>query len=143
MVKNVQLKTILIFAIITTILITGLSVYFLMHLQKIDASLTTQIATQSEEVQDVVSYTKEAIENGRLLFIYAIFAFLLIAIAIAVFVTTKVTKPINKLITSAKKIAAGEEVKIEKSSNGKEDKEINELVDAFRVNDNRVKRKFK
>lgn len=143
MVKNVQLKTILIFAIITTILITGLSVYFLMHLQEIDASLTEQVSAQSGEVQDVVTYTKEAIENGRLLFIYAIFAFLLIAVAVAVFVTTKVTKPINKLITTAKRIAAGEEVKIERNTNRKEDKEVNELVDAFGLMTTELKENLK
>ena len=93
MVKNVQIKIILIFTIITTVLITGLSIYFLLNLQNINIKLTTQ------PIQEVIDYTNTFIANGKILTIYAIFAFLLIAIVIAIFITKKVTKPINKLIS--------------------------------------------
>ncbi len=126
MVKNVQIKIILIFTIITTVLITGLSIYFLLNLQNINIKLTTQ------SIQEVIDYTNTFIANGKILTIYAIFAFLLIAIVIAIFITKKVTKPINKLISSAKKIAAGEEIQIGKDIET-QDKEVNEIVDAFGI----------
>ena len=126
MVKNVQIKIILIFTIITTVLITGLSIYFFFFLQNINIKLTTQ------PIQEVIDYTNTFIANGKILTIYAIFAFLLIAIVIAIFITKKVTKPINKLISSAKKIAAGEEIQIGKDIET-QDKEVNEIVDAFGI----------
>ncbi|MCI8482141.1 MAG: hypothetical protein HFJ27_03530 [Clostridia bacterium] len=135
MVKNVQLKIILIFTILTTILITGISLYFLTYLQDIN------IQVLNDQSQEIIT-NQNKIEQGTLLTIYAIFGFCLISVVISVFVTAKVTNPINKLITSAKRIAAGEEVEIKKIEQ-QEDKQVNELVDAFRTYDYRIKGKFK
>ena len=125
MIKNIQLKIILIFTIITVILITGFSVYFLNNLQNI----RTQ-ASAIENAEQLVNSTKQVIDKGIIFTIFAIVAFCIIATVIAIFITKKVTNPINKLISSAKRIAAGEEVEI-KQITKKEDKEVSELVGAF------------
>jgi two-component system sensor histidine kinase VicK len=121
MVKNVQLKMILIFTILATILITGIGMYFLVNLQNINNQI---IAVENQE--EVVSQISNVISQGTGIVAYTIFAFALVSICVAIFVTAKVTYPINKLISSAKKIAAGEEVEIKEI--GEKD---NELVDAF------------
>ncbi len=125
MIKNVQLKIILIFTIITVILITGFSIYFLTNLQQIH----TQIGS-IENTEQLINSTKQIIDKGILLAILSIIAFCIIAAMIAIFITKKVTNPINRLISSAKRIAAGEEVEI-KQSTKKEEKEVSELVGAF------------
>ena len=125
MIKNVQLKIILIFTIITVILITGFSLYFLTNLQQIH----TQIGS-IENTEQLINSTKQIIDKGILLAILSIIAFCIIAAMIAIFITKKVTNPINRLISSAKRIAAGEEVEI-KQNTKKEEKEVSELVGAF------------
>ena len=125
MIKNIQLKIILIFTIITVILITGFTVYFLTNLQNIHTQ-----ASAIENAEQLVNSTKQVIDKGIIFTIFAIVAFCIIATVIAIFITKKVTNPINKLISSAKRIAAGEEVEI-KQITKKEDKEVSELVGAF------------
>ena len=125
MIKNVQLKIILIFTIITVILITGFSLYFLTNLQEIHKQAST-----IQNAEQLINSTKQIIDKGILLAILSIIAFCIIATIIAIFITKKVTNPINRLISSAKRIAAGEEVEI-KQSTKKEEKEVSELVGAF------------
>jgi len=125
MIKNIQLKIILIFTIITVILITGFTVYFLTNLQNIHTQ-----ASAIENAEQLVNSTKQVIDKGTIFTVFAIVAFCIIATVIAIFITKKVTNPINKLISSAKRIAAGEEVEI-KQITKKEDKEVSELVGAF------------
>lgn len=125
MIKNIQLKIILIFTIITVILITGFSLYFLTNLQEIHTQMSA-----IENTEQLLNNTKQIIDKGTIFTIFSIFAFCVIATVIAIFITKKVTNPINKLISSAKRIAAGEEVEIKQSAK-KEDKEVGELVGAF------------
>lgn len=125
MIKNIQLKIILIFTIITVILITGFSVYFLTNLQNIHTQ-----ASAIENAEQLVNSTKQVIDKGTIFTVFAIVAFCIIATVIAIFITKKVTNPINRLISSAKRIAAGEEVEL-KQITKKEDKEVSELVGAF------------
>lgn len=125
MVKNVQLKIILIFTVLTIVLITGISAYFLHQLQDINAQIV-----QEANKEQLASETSDIVKQGTWFMIYAIVGFCLIATVVFGFITAKVTKPINKLISSAKRIAAGEEVEIKKVGQ-KEDKQVNELVDAF------------
>lgn len=125
MIKNIQLKIILIFTIITVILITGFSLYFLTNLQEIHTQAST-----IQNAEQLINSTKQIIDKGSLLAIVSIIAFCIIAAIIAIFITKKVTNPINRLISSAKRIAAGEEVEI-KQSTKKEEKEVSELVGAF------------
>ncbi|MBO5479117.1 MAG: PAS domain-containing protein [Clostridia bacterium] len=111
MVKNVQLKIILIFTIITIILLTGVSLYFLHNVQNIN----TQIALLENKIE-LANQTKNLIEQGTLLTICSIAIFCFIVILIA-FITAKVTTPMNKLISSAKRIAENEEGEISRQKN--------------------------
>ena len=115
MVKNVQLKIILIFAIIATVLLVGISTYFLVNLRDINNFLLTQ----NSDIQQATSKIAETINQGGLLSIYLVFAFLVISIVIAIFVVTKITIPMNRLIDSARKIATGEEVRFGKEKKKK------------------------
>ena len=125
MIKNIQLKIILIFTIITIILITGFSLYFLTNLQKIHTQAST-----IENVEPLLNSTKQIIDKGTVYTIVGICLFCVISIIISIVIKKKFTNPINKLISNAKRIAAGEEVEIKQSAK-KEEKEVSELVGAF------------
>ena len=125
MIKNIQLKIILIFTIITVILIISFSLYFLLNLQDIHTQAST-----IQNADQLINTTKQIIDKGIIFTVFAIFAFCAIAIVVAIFITKKITNPINRLISSAKRIAAGEEVEI-KQTTKKGEKEVSELVGAF------------
>lgn len=119
MLKNVQLKIILILTIISVILIAGIGAYFIISLQ----ATYTNIASINN-IETIQSNISDILNHGTMLVIYALFAIIVIAIGIAVFVITKITMPINRLIDSARKVATGEESKIDQNKNAKEVDEI-------------------
>ncbi len=119
MLKNIQLKIILILTIISVILIAGIGAFFIINLQ------TTYINIASiNNIETIQNNILDILNHGTMLSIYALFAIIVIAIGIAVFVITKITMPINRLIDSAKKVATGEDTHVEQNKNAKEVDEI-------------------
>ncbi len=119
MIKNVQLKIIFILTIIAVILIGGVGTFFLLNLQTIYIDIASK--NNIEELQNQIS---TLIHNGTILSVYAVVSFIIIFIGITIFVITKITMPLNRLIDSAKKVATGEEAKIKEQKNTKEVDEI-------------------
>ncbi len=115
MIKNVQLKIILILTIIAVILIAGIGAYFVISLQ------TTYLNLASINNIDVIgSELSATIHNGIMLSIYATLSIIIISVVITIYVITKITMPINRLIDSAKKVATGEDTKIQDNKTSKE-----------------------
>lgn len=123
MIKNIQLKIIIILTLIGIVIIAGIGGYFLINLQTIylDISSVNNINVIQSDLSNMIS-------KGLWLSIYAGFAFLVIAIGIAIYVITKIAMPINRLIDSARKVATGEETKIEEP---KKPKEVDGIADAI------------
>lgn len=123
MIKNVQLKIIIILAIVGIAIIAGIGGYFLINLQTIYLNMPSV-----NNINVIQSDLANMINKGLGISIYAGFAFLVIAIGIAIYVITKITLPINRLIDSARKVATGEETKIEEQ---KKPKEVDGIADAI------------
>ena len=119
--KNIQLKTVIIFTILGIVAIVGLGAYFLINIQDTYNVINNVENITKQETLDILSNLNE---EGTIIAIYALVAFLIIAIGIAVYIVTKVTMPLNRLIDSAKKVATGEEAKLEDKKNAKEVDEI-------------------
>lgn len=119
MIKNVQLKIIIILTLISIALLAGLGAYFIINLETmVSQNIDTQIL---ENIQSII-------HNGKIISIYLIFAISVIAIGITIFVITKITLPINRLIDSAKKVATGEETN---DNENKTAKEVDEIAGAI------------
>jgi len=112
MIKNSQLKIILILTVIALTLIAGLGAYFLVNLNAIYST--------SVEIEITKNSLSMLINHGKIISISAVVAFIIITIAITIFVITKITMPMNRLIDSAKKVATGEDTKIKENKNSKE-----------------------
>lgn len=98
MIKNIGLRNILIIATITIILITGISVYFVIELQPInnlDQQYTSQLAKQIQATSIII-----------------LTVFSALVITLAIYTNKKINKSANKLVESTEKISAGEDVKI-------------------------------
>ncbi|MCI8352949.1 MAG: cell wall metabolism sensor histidine kinase WalK [Clostridia bacterium] len=123
MIKNVQLKIIIILTIIGIAIIAGIGGYFLINLQTIYLNMPS-----ANNINAIQSDLANMINKGLGISIYAGFAFLVVAIGIAIYVITKITLPINRLIDSARKVATGEETKIEEP---RKPKEVDGIADAI------------
>lgn len=124
MLKNVQLKIILIFSIIGIILISAFGSFVVMNLRQIGA----------EQVDIEVQ-----IQNVKIVTIILIFAYGIMCIVIGMFVSKAILDPISRLIDSAPRIAAGENVNISDSPEGKKKTEVDELTNAFSLMTNELR----
>ena len=136
MIKNVQLKIILIFSILGIILIGGVGIAFIYNLQNIDLSLLAQSEEQLIKYQELIN---TQIHNIRLITIILISVYGLISILIGIFVAKVILDPIAKLIDSAPKIASGESLGLE---NGKKTN-VDELTGAFNLMTNELRENLK
>ena len=131
MLKNVQLKIILIFSILGILLIGSIGVVFIYNLQQINIVEITQNYEQIEQYKNIISVQ---IQNVRMVTIILISVFGLISIMIGIFVSKVILDPITKLIDTAPKIAAGENININ-TGEGK----VDELTSAFNLMTNELK----
>ena len=126
MIKNIQIKIILIFFILGILMIGSLSLFHVIMLEKMNQSIIREDIVEQVELQGTI--TKQ-IEQTEIISIIAIGIFAIIALLVGYYMSKSVIKPINKLIESAEKIASGEDIEIDNSSNKKT--EIDDLVNAF------------
>ena len=121
MLKNVQLKIILIFGVIGVILISMIGAFYGLSLK---------------EVASVEGYTdviKTQIENIKYITIIAIVLYGVITILISIFISKVIINPINKLIKDAPRIAAGENINIVDKNESKKKTQVDELTNAFEI----------
>ena len=157
MIKNIQLKIVLIFFIIGTIIILGLGSFFYLTLtkiqiddykvmeneivQNIDNSQieNNQITNNEEEnINNDFAIKKEniamahEIENLKNVMLIVLAVYGLISILVGIFISKTVLNPITRLIESAPKIVAGEDIEISKL-NGIRNNGEDELTNAFDI----------
>ena len=127
MLKNVQLKIILIFGVIGVILISMIGAFYGLSLK---------------EVASVEGYTdviKTQIENIKYITIIAIVLYGVITILISIFISKVIINPINKLIKDAPRIAAGENINIVDKNESKKKTQVDELTNAFEIMTNELR----
>jgi two-component system sensor histidine kinase VicK len=123
MFKSVQMKIILIIMVISLIMILGLGTLFIVNLEK------TKLIVQEQNV------IEEQIQNTKAILTIIATAFVIIGILIIVFYSKTITKPLEKLITSAKQLSEGEssDVDLKSLETEKPKTEIDELIKTFNL----------
>ena len=122
MLKNIQLRIILIFFVLGIVIILGLGTFFSIMLNQVAVSYNTQKGYE-------IVYGQ--INNLKNVILIILGAYAAISIVVGIFISKAILNPITKLIESAPKIAAGEDVKLDKTSDGKRKTEVDELTNAF------------
>ncbi len=117
MIKNIQLKIVLIFFILGIVIITGLGLFFSGCLESINGIIN------EPELTDIIMHE---ISNIKTILLISLLAFGVISILVGIFLSRTVVKPINKLIKNAEKLTLTEGKNKIKSKN-----EIDELADTF------------
>ena len=135
MLKNVQLKIILIFSILGIVLMSGIGVVYAYNLQNVNFSLVVQTEEQVMAYQELI---KMQIQNVKVITIILITVYGFISILIGIFVSKVILDPISRLIDSAPKMANGENSNTENSK-----KNVDELTNAFNLMTNELKENLK
>lgn len=117
MIKNIQLKIVLIFFILGMFTIIGLGFFFTNSLEAINVAINTA------EVTDVININ---ISNVKLILMISLVTLGAISIIVGIFLSKTVVKPIDKLIKNAEKLTSKEKSKHVRSKN-----EIDNLADTF------------
>lgn len=135
MLKNVQLKIILIFSILGIVLMGGIGVIYAYNLQNVNFSLVVQTEEQVIAYQELI---KMQIQNVKVITIILITVYGFISILIGIFVSKVILDPISRLIDSAPKMSNGENSNTENSK-----KNVDELTNAFNLMTNELKENLK
>ncbi len=117
MVKNIQLKIVLIFFILGMFIIIGLGFFFTNSLEAINTSINTA------EIADVLV---EEVNNIKTISMISLVLLGVISIIVGIFLSKTVVKPIDKLIKNAEKLTSKEKTEHVKNKN-----EIDNLADTF------------
>ena len=117
MIKNIQLKIVLIFFILGMFIIIGLGLFFTNSLEAINTVLNTA------QITDVIV---EEINNIKTVSMISLVLLGAISIIVGIFLSKTVVKPINKLIKNAEKLTSKE-----KNAHVKNKNEIDNLADTF------------
>ncbi len=123
MLRNIQVKVILIYTILGMLLIGTLGIFFTYQIEKI-SSINNQEITQLEYQNKL----QEQIQNARITTIGAVTIFGGISIILGIWVSKAFISPITKLMKNVPKIGEG-----------KNKTEVDELADAFGVMRNEIK----
>ena len=128
MVKNVQLKIILIFIVLGVLIITALGFVGIYELNSIKTKTQEYSIAETEEI---IKHIDEQISTTTFATVISIMVYSVISILIGYFVVKSIIAPITKLIKSAEKIAAGEAIDMHYLSSEEEKTEVGDLVKAF------------
>ena len=102
MIKNIQIKIILIFFLVGIVLIGALGTFYMYSLNRLDIGIENGTLQDLGQVTSIIANIRE---NTFLTLIISTAVFALIGVLIFLFLSKFVIYPINKLIKSAEKIA--------------------------------------
>ena len=132
--KNIQTQIILIFTIIGLAVLIGLGVFYNYQLQMIEwnvlagQEITETIANEAKQLNEIT--------------LYAVVAFMAVAVVVGLFVRKIIIKPMYKLTKNANEIAEGKMVDMDNMMPDKIRTDIDQLVQAFCKMSNELNEKF-
>ena len=133
MLKNIQLKIILIFSIIGIVLIAGVGLFYYINIHSINAQI---IANTPQEIEVYNNIISNQISNIRMVTIILIGVYGIISILISIFVSKVILDPISRLIDRAPRIAAGEDFEVDDI---RRNNQTDELTNAFNLMTNELR----
>ena len=108
MVKNVQIKIMIILIITGAIIISGLGVFYSIYLNNLNVQITE--GTMNEQMINEAFVTGQ--EKVKMLSIYTIIAFVIITLVASYFISKLIVASITKQMNKIKKLDAGEDINI-------------------------------
>lgn len=125
MLKNVQIKIVLIFAVTGILILSLLGAVVIFNLQKMDLSLVEHTVKTQQEWETIINTN---IEQMKYIIMIAIITFAAICIVIGIFTSKYMISPITKLIQGAQNVTEKKDIEKNKKKN-----DVDEFVSAFEV----------
>ena len=132
--KNIQTQIILIFTIIGLAVLIGLGVFYNYQLQMIEGNVLAG--------QDITETIANEVKQLNEITLYAVVAFMAVAVVVGLFVRKIIIKPMYKLTKNANEIAEGKMVDMDNMMPDKIRTDIDQLVQAFCKMSNELNEKF-
>ena len=133
MLKNIQIKSVMFFAILGIIFITLLGMFFVNRLENVVQALDER----KIEDEQIISNVNEQLRETKIVISTSLGIFAVISIVIGIVESFVIVSPITKLLKSAEDITTGKDAKTVKF--GKKKNDINDLIDAFSLMNNELK----
>lgn len=130
MIKNIQIKIVILFLLLGVILVGALGGICVHNLQNINNQV---ISEQIENTQNISNIITSQISSTKVMVLMFIGLFIIISFVIGVFAVKKMMTPISDFVKNAGDLSKTDELKIKylTDGNGKQNKDVNEFVDAF------------
>lgn len=125
MLKNVQLKVILILCIIGIILIGGIGIFYIFNLSELSMQM---VSNDIEQYNQIIS---NQIQNVKFVTIIFIILYGVISILVAIFISKAILNPISRLIKNAPMMPLGDINCDDKNNTRKKKNDVDELTGAF------------
>ena len=132
--KNIQVKIILIFFILGIVIIAGLGIGYLNMLKELEA-----LSSNPSNVELLEAINLQITQTKAIIAIFA-GVYAIISVLMGFFVSKSLVSPMKKLIKSAEKIASGENIEIETTTETAS--EVGDLTNAFNIMTLELKQKF-
>lgn len=130
MLKNIQIKIILIFAVFGVLVISGMGMMFSNRLEALQDNIETKEIQGNNQIEDVIIGEANKL---KIITVYCLGIFVVISTVTVVVVSRVVVSPIEKLTKSIKDMADGKTVEIDKLETTNSKSDIDDLVNAFRL----------
>ena len=133
MLKNIQIKTVMIFAILGIIVITSLGMFFIYRLEYVGNVIVENQADISKEIINL------QIKDTKTVIYYSLGIFSIISVILGIIVSKLITSPIARLIKSAELIINSKTTDVKFLKDKKKKNDIDDLINAIALMNNELK----
>lgn len=128
MIKNIQIKIVILFIILGIILVGTFGGICVQGLE----NMNEQILKESMgDVQNISNVILQQINNIKIAVVVFIVVFIIVSLIIGIFAVKKMMTPISDFVKNAGNLSKTEDLKMKYLTDGKGNKEVNEFVNAF------------
>lgn len=130
MIKNIQIKIVILFLLLGVILVGALGGICVHNLQNINNQVISEQIENTQNISDIIT---SQISSTKVMVLMFIGLFIIISLVIGVFAVKKMMTPISDFVKNAGDLSKTDELKIKylTDGNGKQNKDVNEFVNAF------------
>ena len=128
MIKNIQIKIVILFILVGVILVGSLGGLYIHNLQELNNEVLSNNAGNIQEISNLII---NQISSTKVMVIIFIILFIILSFIIGIFAGKNMMTPITDFVKNAGDLSKTDELKTKYLSEGKENKNVNEFVSAF------------
>ncbi len=128
MIKNTQIKIVILFLLLGIILVGTLGGICIHSLENVNNQVTSE---QVDNIQNISNIIQAQISDLKIMAIIFIVLFIIMSLIIGIFAVRKMMTPISDFVKNAGDLSKTDDFKMKYLTDGKGKKDVNEFVNAF------------